>query len=102
MTPNPSLTVKNRQDAPAGAPTIWDLAVPLLTSTGTTEANARSYLGSLIKRYGELATLAVIADAVNKRPADARAWISKKLLISATRQVASDIYTPAKNADGAA
>jgi hypothetical protein len=86
--------------APVGAPNVWDLGVSLLTSTGTGEAQARSFIGKLIKQHGEPATLSAVADAVNKRPAEPRGWITKALQTAAKKQASSDIYTPARKAAG--
>lgn len=86
--------------APAGAPNIWDLGVSLLTSTGTEQQQARSFIGKLIKQHGEPATLSAVADAVNRRPADPRGWITKALQAAAKKQASSDIYTPARKAAG--
>ena len=96
VTPNPSLTVNNHKNAaPVGALNVWDVAIPLLTDTGMSEKQARAFIGKLNRDYGQDATLAVIAQAVHKRPAEPCGWITKALKTAATRQATTDIYTPA-------
>ena len=54
---------------------IWDVGVSLLVGAGVTERSARSFLGGLIKEFGEEAVADAVAKASLKRPADPRQFL---------------------------
>lgn len=55
--------------------TIWTTGVQMLVRAGVKEAQARPYLGKLVKEYGEDAVGAAIGVAALKNPVDPKAFI---------------------------
>lgn len=67
-----------RKKHDAGA-SPWSCGVALLTSKGTGEAQARSYIGKLIGQYGEPAVSFVVGEARGQDLADPKAWLAGAL-----------------------
>jgi hypothetical protein len=72
--------------SPAAAPGPIDLkaaifgsGVPLLTRSGLTDPNARSFIGRMRKSFGDGAVLEVLAAAQAEGPSDVVAWMSAAL-----------------------
>lgn len=58
---------------------VFDSGVPLLTSTGSSERNARSMIGRWCSEHGDGQVLSVLALATANAPADPIPWIRTRL-----------------------
>ena len=55
--------------------TIWNLGMELIKSQGTTEQQARSFIGKMIKTHGEHKTAHAITDCLLKKPAEVKSFM---------------------------
>lgn len=72
----PAPPVPNPADLRAA---VFASGVPLLTSTGIPDRNARSLLGRWRQKYGDGAVLDALSAAQHETPSDPVAWITKTL-----------------------
>ena len=72
---------KNGAAAPPSDPAkeeIWRTGKALLTGQGMSRDNAGSYLGKLVKEYGQVLVLQAVRDCAATTPAEASGWLTAR------------------------
>ena len=77
---------------------IFTYGVPLLTSAGTPEKQARSFLGGLRKNHGDEAVVNTLRECIKAKPMQPLEWLAKAMLPDATGQPPETKYQKAKRA----
>jgi hypothetical protein len=55
---------------------VWTTGVAMLVSQGTSDRQARGYIGHLVKRHGEEQVLGAFYEAIGRQPADLKSWLT--------------------------
>lgn len=75
---------------------IFGYGVPILTSAGTAEKQARSFLGGLRKAHGDDALVNTLRECIRAKPLQPLEWLAKAMLPDATGAPAETRYQRSK------
>lgn len=91
QAPNPNpITKDSEAKASGGKPPmspdeiIFGYGVPLLTSAGSTDKHARSFLGGLRKAHGDDAVVATLRECIRAKPLQPMEWLAAAMLPDAS------------------